>query len=180
MRINLENKSMDMELRDWNYLMSAYLRSYLFHSSNVIPEKIIFPMFRQVKHPREDTFIPVEYVPDDSPIAIEVIGDGSNVPEATEEQIAEADRKDEEIGALKAEIKRLTEGGPEEPIQTKPVTPVRPPKQPDHPLPAGTPLDDMGPRDRGDQKRIAKDLAEQPDIDEEKEIPTEIKKPEEK
>ena len=48
MRINQENKSLDMEARDLNYILPAYVRSYLFYSKNEMPAKIIFPMLASV------------------------------------------------------------------------------------------------------------------------------------
>lgn len=106
MRINQENKSMDMEARDINYILPAYIRSYLFYSNNELPEKIIFPMFPSVAV--GDREIPIEYVPPLDPVAVEIANDGSAIPEVTSAQEAVLDEKDEEIKRLKAEVESLT------------------------------------------------------------------------
>ena len=108
MRINTENKSMDIEVRDWNYIMSAYVRSYMFYAKNKAPERVIMPMFQTVKNLSTGEDIPVEYVPDISAIATEITEDGSNVKEATEEQIAVKDKVDDTI----KEIKKVVEAEP--------------------------------------------------------------------
>ena len=102
MRINQENKSMDIESRDINYILPAYVRSYQFHMKNELPTKIIFPMFVSVKAGGVD--IPIEWVPPLEPIATEIAKDGNNVAEVTEEQEAALDEKDAEIARLKAEL----------------------------------------------------------------------------
>lgn len=224
MRINLENKSVDIEVRDINYILPAYIRSYLFYAKNESPERIIFPMFPSVPHPTDPKImIPIEYVPMDSPVAVEVTQDGSNIPEATEEQIRAIDEKDEEIKKLQAEVEGLkaatgitteevtpapedlirqqheaeindvgeltpSEAAAEEPPvspakaafaseepkpPTVPIPPDREPNKPDVVIPPGSPLDGMAPRDRRDQSRVARDLIQEPDIDESKEKPFE-------
>ncbi len=120
MRINSVNKSMDMEARDINYILPAFVRSYLFYSKNEMPEKIIFPMFASVNvlgvdgqtHP-----IPIEWVSEISPIAEDIKVDGSEVTEVTTEQEAVIDEKEDETTALKAEIAELTK--PDESITTQ-------------------------------------------------------------
>lgn len=109
MRINTDNKSVDMEARDINYILPAYVRSYLFHSKNEMPEKIIFPMFSSVRAGGVD--IPIEYVPPLDPIAAEISKDGSDVAEVTEEQEAALDEKDKEIAKLKAQMAELETAG---------------------------------------------------------------------
>lgn len=111
MRINSDNKSMDIEARDINYILPAYLRSYQFYSQNALPTKIIFPMFVSVKVGGVD--IPIEWVPPLDPIATEIAEDGKNVAEVTEEQIVALDKKDEEIARLKAELAQTGRGGEE-------------------------------------------------------------------
>jgi len=106
MIIDSEHKQMLMEVRDINYILPAYIRSYQFHSKNQIPLKIIQPMFPSVKVGNKN--IPIEYVPPLDSIATEIAKDGSNVPEVTPEQEAALDKKDEEIKKLKAEVESLT------------------------------------------------------------------------
>ena len=111
MRINDENKSMDMEVRDINYILPAYVRSYLFYSKNEMPEKIIFPMFpsvAMVDANRQSITIPIEYVPPLDAVAVEIAEDGKSVAEVTPAQEAALDEKDEEIKKLKAEVAELT------------------------------------------------------------------------
>ncbi len=110
MRINQENKSLDIEARDINYILPAYVRSYLFYSKNEFPEKIIFPMFASVTllaADRQSVVIPIEWVPPLDAIATEIAKDGSDVAEVTPAQEAALDEKDEEIDRLKAEIAGL-------------------------------------------------------------------------
>ena len=105
MRINDKDKQMEIESRDINYILPAYLRSYLFFTKNVMPERIIFPMFPSVKIDGLD--IPIEYLPHIDPIVAEITTDGSNVAEVTAQQEAELDDKDEEIKRLKSELAEL-------------------------------------------------------------------------
>ena len=109
MRINSDNKSMDMEARDINYILPAYIRSYQFYSKNEIPTKIIFPMFVSVRAAGVD--IPIEWVPPLDPVAAEIASDGNNVAEVTEEQEVVLDEKDKTIASLKAEVEALTQTG---------------------------------------------------------------------
>ena len=214
MRINSENKSMDMESRDINYILPAYVRSYLFHSKNEMPEKIIFPMFQSVKV--DDKVIPIEYVPPLDEVATEIANDGSNVAEVTSAQEATLDEKDEEIKRLKAQVSTLETTGeaqelvedikengmtiipapedlirqqeesaiPEEPEPAskakaafkvdpdpthQPAPDRKPTQTPGGDIGPGAGLSDMGPRGRQDQVRTARDLLDEPDIDETKE-----------
>lgn len=105
MRINEQNKSMDMEARDINYILPAYVRSYLFHCKNEMPDMIVFPMFPSVKV--GDKEIPIQYVPPLDAVATEIAEDGASVPEVTLAQEAELDKKDEEIKMLKARIEEM-------------------------------------------------------------------------
>lgn len=194
MIVNKDNKSVDIEQRDWNYVMTAYVRNYLFVAKNESPEKIVFPMFRTVKHPFTGVDIPVEWMPEDSPVAVDIKEEGSTVEEATEAEIVAVDKKDKEVAKLKEQItepeeqvatvtpapedlirqqeESVPEPEPESPARAafKDV-PDREPKTPDVVIPPGSQLDNMSKRDKADQRRIARDLAEQPDIDEEKEKP---------
>lgn len=262
MRVNDETKSVDMEQRDINYILPAYIISYLFQSKNEDPVKIVFPMYASVPHPRKPgVLIPIEYVASDSSVAVEIAQDGSNIPEATEEEIRQIDEKENIIKEMKEEVTPVPDEpfvfSPEEdftpdeelplpedegiPPSEEPLSPARaafaetagesvhkvekeryeakdeevqamaeavagteeepkaelevvgeappalpPPvidRQPKQPpggaLPPGTPLDDMQSRDTRLDSMVAKDIAPQPDVDEEEEIPTEIEKPKE-
>jgi len=108
MRVNEQTKSMDIESRDINYILPAYVRLYLFQTKNVDPEKIIFPMFREVPHPfKSGVMIPIEFVPDDSPVAIEIKQDGNSIPEATPKSEAEADKVERNYDTMKKRIREL-------------------------------------------------------------------------
>lgn len=110
MRINEETKTMDIEQRDVDYILPAYVRMYLFKSKNVDPDRIIFPMFRSVPHPiKKGVTIPVEYVLDNSPIAMEIIQDGGNVKSGTPESEAKADKAEQDYDKLNARLKELEE-----------------------------------------------------------------------
>ena len=202
MRINDKDKQMELESRDINYILPAYLRSYLFYTKNQMPERIIFPMFPSVRI--ENTDIPIEYLPHIDSVVAEIVANGSNVAEVTEQQEAELDARDEEIKRLKAELEELQStisierGGEvglgsvavEQVSSAKPkstskakaafATPKPPARQPKLPpggdIGTGQPLSDMHPRDRRDQVQTRKDLTDEPDINEaeEKEFGKEI------
>ena len=111
---NVENKSMDMEVRDINVFLPAYIRSYMYVSKNESPDKIIFPMFPTVPHPYDASKrIPVEYYPMDSPIVAEIAEDGRDVKETTEAELDAKDVQEDRIKELTAKVKELeatTEG----------------------------------------------------------------------
>ncbi len=109
MRIDDEHKQMQMEARDLNYILPAYVRSYQLHMKNEVPERIVIPMFVSVKAGGVD--IPIEWVPPLDPIAVEIAKDGSNVAEVTDEQEAVLDEKDEKIRLLKEEVAILSQTG---------------------------------------------------------------------
>ncbi len=109
MRINSDNKTMDMEARDINYILPAYVRSYQFYSKNEMPTKIIFPMFASIRVAGID--IPIEWAPPLDAIAVEIAKDGDNVVEVTPEQEATLDKKDDAVESLKAEVAELTQTG---------------------------------------------------------------------
>lgn len=230
MRINQENKSVDMEARDINYILPAYVRSYLFYNKNEMPEKIIFPMFPSVKVGDKD--IPIEYVPPLDAIAVEIAENGKSVAEVTPEREAVLDEKDERIKELKAEVavkpedilepiepgsdEAISKGAPapedlirqqqetieqledetadlqlevdtsppaESParaafqVDPNPAHQPPPDRKPIQPpggdIGPGMGLSDMHARDRRDQIRTARDLAEEPEIVEEAEKPYE-------
>jgi len=229
MIINTDQKQMQMEQRDINYILPAYIRQYLFQSKNIDPDEIVFPMFSSVPHPvKRGVTVPIRWVPEISPEAMEIAIDGTVVSEATEEEIVAKDEEDEMRMEAKAEIETLSIEPPEadSPPASAPeeLSPARaafaeiagesihkvekeryeekdaqiqqmestikdaevpptareikgPPSGPI--LPPGTPLDNMAPRDRGDQMLVAKSLVPEPDVEEDKEVEVEIKKPEE-
>lgn len=104
MRINDKNQMLEMEGRDWNYIMPAYLRSYLFYTKNVPPVEVVFPMFKTVKY--GEMVIPVRWVEPDSVEAIATATDTSNVAEATEAEIAQKDI--EEKPPIVEQLKEIT------------------------------------------------------------------------
>jgi len=218
MRVNKETKSVDIEQRDLNYILPAYIISYLFNCQNEDPERITFPLYPSVPHPRKSgVLIPIEYVPPESPVAVEIKEDGSDVAEATEAQIRQIDEREDEIKRLKEEVARLAPVPPPTidpdnlPDHLKEVSPARaafakelqdgaaetkaaeehlkeaasatldrqPKQPPGGALPPGTPLDDMQSRNTKLDSMVARDIAPQPDVEEEKEVPTEIEKPKE-
>ena len=132
MRINQEQKSVDIERRDINYILPAYVRSYLFYARNEDPEKIVLPMFRSVPHPtKPGVEIPIEYIPDDSPVATEIAEDGKDIPEATPDIEAEADKKEEDYNVLKARIAELEEEVAKGKDDTPPLPLIDPANPPD-------------------------------------------------
>lgn len=184
MRINEENKSVDMERRDINYILPAYVRSYLFYAKNEMPLKIIFPMYPSVMVGSVE--IPIEYVPPLDAIAIDIAKDGEVVAEVTADEEAKLDEKDEEIKRLKAKIEDMkttkhpadepeppskaraafAEPASDEPTSKPKTPPARKPKQPPGgDIGTGVPLSDMHPRDRRDQTRVAKALTDEPEIE---------------
>jgi len=67
-------ESMIIEKRDLDFILSAYLRSYLFYNQNESPEKITIPMINEVRNFRDGKLIPVEfveYMPEASTVAPE-------------------------------------------------------------------------------------------------------------
>ena len=105
---NVKNKSMDMEVRDINVFLPAYIRSYLYVSKNESPDKIIFPMFPTVPHPYDASKrIPVEYYPMDSPVVAEIAEDGKDVKEATKAELDAKDAQEDRIKELTAKVKEL-------------------------------------------------------------------------
>ena len=108
MRVNLENKSIDMEVRDMNYILPAYIFNYLYVSKNEDPNKIVFPMFPAVPHPRKPgVMIPIQWVPITDPLATDIAEDGKDILEATPIQEAALDAKDEADKGMKAQVEEL-------------------------------------------------------------------------
>ncbi len=188
MRVNEQNKSMDIELREINFIMDALTTQYLYLNKNQKPEVIIFPMYKEAKTRYGN--IPIQFVPDMSEIAQDIIRDGKDIAEVTPAQEAVIDKKDEEIKVLREELERL-QAQPQR-IETSEVEigfipPVaelesktedailrespsgRVPKQPPGgDIGAGSP-DGMGSRDRRDLSRTRQDLLEEPTINEDEE-----------
>lgn len=97
MRANTIDKTMDMEARDLNYILPAYVRSYMYVSKNEDPKEIIFPMLESCPHPfKAGVTIPIRYVPALSPEAIEITVDGQDIAEALAEAAEESIHKVEE------------------------------------------------------------------------------------
>ena len=222
MRINTDRNTMDMEARDISYFLQAYLLQYLFASKAEDPTKIIIPMFPSVPHPRKPRVqIPIKWVEPDSPIAVEIAKDGSNIPEATveeapkepEEEVAEEPTpapediirqeeeanppeeqsepvtEQEEISPAKAALEKL-KGEKRDSSLLEGTTALkdwqkehppeeREPKQPPSgDIGTGHP-DDMSSRDVGFDRKIAAALRPEAQVDESKEIETDIDKPKE-
>lgn len=194
MRINDTNESVDIEPRDMNYIFGSLIRSYRFYMKNQDPKEIIIPLVESIAHPLDKTkTIPVRYLPLMSPEALEIIHDGSNIPESTDGE-EKADRNEEVIhaaavasGAVKEEPateigdhieeEKIEASPPPEPVpDTGKGLPERKPKMPDRPA-EGHP-DNMSSRGSDeDTRQVAKDLAlgsgdvdEQPSKPYEKEI----------
>ena len=93
MLVDDKNQQLQMEPRDWNMIMPAYLRQYLFLSKNTDPLEVVFIMFESVQHPyKPEVKVPVRYISADSGEARAIMNDGSNVPEATEDDIKAAEK----------------------------------------------------------------------------------------
>ena len=203
MRVSPEQKSLDIEAREINYIMGALIQNYLFVTKNEDPVEIIFPMFPAVPHPRKPgVMIPIKWVSPTDPIAVEIAKDGSNIPEVTPEEEAVLDAKDEAVAKLEKEVVKLEanpaevvteetakkdgieslskalEGGPtvSDALESKKADRV--PKMPaSGDIGPGTHPDGLGSRDNRADARIARDLKEEPAVEEDKEIPTDIEKP---
>lgn len=190
MRVSPERKSLDIEAREVNYIMGALIQNYLFVTKNEDPVEIIFPMFPAVPHPRKPgVMIPIRWLPPTDPIAIEIAKDGSNIPEVTPEEEAVLDAKDKAAEEVKEQAegipaKHEIEGTPKEQVaEAEEIAKIeqevtRVPKMPaSGDIGPGTHPDGMGSRDAKMDRRIAGDLKEEPAVEEDKEIPTEIEKP---
>lgn len=111
MRVNTENKSMDIEPREINFVLDSLLVQYMFISRNQLPEVITFPTYQTAKTRWGE--IRIQWVPDVSEIAKDIVEDGKHIPEVTPEQEAELDRRDDEIRDLRQKIAQLEAGKPE-------------------------------------------------------------------
>ena len=139
MIIDKNTGQIQIEPRDVDYILPQYVRSYMFFTKGADPVEIVFPMYSSIPHPsKPGVRVPIRWVPEIDPRAVEIVQDGGNVPEATEEQMAEADSKDNEVTTLKARIAELeaaqqqdkeeeedvgqqTESAPTTPVQEYPL-----------------------------------------------------------
>jgi len=85
MRVNEENRTMDMMQLDIDGIFHGFTQAFLFKSKNILPEKIVFPMFPVVHTIHGD--IPIEYVPVESEVAREIATDTANVQASTPEEL---------------------------------------------------------------------------------------------
>jgi len=179
MRANVDRGTMDMEARDINYVLDAYLLNYFYASKNEDPKEIIFPKFPSVPHPRKPgVVIPIRYVEVDEPIVQDIVNDGRDIPETpvveipreetTEEDTAkEAEHpaaKDKELSPAKAALEKARAE------ERKPKMP------PGGDIGSGHP-DNMASRDVMFERKIAKDLMPEGEVDEDKEEEADIEKP---
>lgn len=178
---SIERKTMDMEARDTNYFFQVYLLQYLFLSKNEDPVKVIVPKFPGFPHPRKPgVIIPIEWVEPDSPVAVEIAKDGSGIPAAEApvpmEVIEKPTLAPEDIIKQEQESKG-------EPKQMSPAQAAlakrqreRIPKMPPGGDLGGGHADEIGSRDARFDSRIAMDLKPEAQVDESKEVETDIKK----
>jgi len=182
---------MDIEAeRDLTMLLKAYLRAYLFHSGNKMPDKIVCPAIKEVPHPHDASkMIPVEWVMVDSHVAVELAIDVSEVPaaeidvamppevsaDATSLPTPEAVSTPQTASLAKKAFADVHGGSPLNTDNTD-TPPGRVPNQPAHVVPPGQPLDDMHPRGRKDLAQTKKDLAPEAEVDEDAEREYDIKK----
>ena len=94
MRVNNETKSMDIEPREINFLVDHYMAGYLMRNNNIMPEVVTFPLYTTA-HTQNYGDIPIRFVKMNSQEAWDIVEDGKNVPEATNEEIAELDRREQ-------------------------------------------------------------------------------------
>jgi len=181
MRVNIDAKTVDMEARDINYILPAYIQLYLFTSKNQDPDKIVFPMFLSVPHPsKPGVHVPIEWVPMTDPRVAEIAEDGSIVPEVTPEQEAALDAKDENVKELKQQVADSVSPAKAsmQKIKIPAKVPDRVPKMPaSGDIGPGAHPDSMGSRDVRLDKQISRDLKDEPNVVEADELPAEIEKP---
>lgn len=181
---NIDRKTMDMEARDTNYFLQAYLISYLLVSKNEDPVKVIVPKFPSFPHPRKPgVMIPIEWVDPDSPIAAEIIDDGKNVPETPVEADARIEELSENIQQLEderadAQLEIDTEAKSPAKAAINKLKERKPKMPPGGDLGAGH-ADGLSSRNIRADRRIATDLKPEASVDESKELETEIEKPSE-
>jgi hypothetical protein len=166
MIIDESNQQMQIEPRDWNYFMEVYATQYRIATKGKVPKVIVFPMFSKLHN------LPVEWVPEMSEIAVSIISDGSNVPEATPEEESKLDANDKIIAELHkqiVEIENTLKASKE--LQL----PDRKPKLPAHPISPteGVHVDGVTGSRALDLRQVAADLQER-EIDENKQKPIEV------
>lgn len=173
MRINHQHQTVDIEPRDINFILPAYIRTYQYYMKGELPKEIVFPMYPSVPS-MDGVQVPIRYISIEDTVARNIVEDGSNVPETeaeeTEEDVDEAPPappKDE--SPAKAALKRREAAQPD-----------RQPKVPaSGDIGPGAHPDDIGNRDVAFERRIARDLMAEPKVREEEEIETDIEKPKE-
>ena len=185
---------MDIEDRDVHYFMRAYLANYMYMSKNILPDKVVFPLFDTIPNGKGG-IIPIEWAPYFDPAAVEIRLDGSNIPEATEEHLEILEKKEQEIKRLKVELAAALESTNEASVVPAedppnlstlvdtPSTYVGPPINLEPTMPPGGDIgpgavvDDMGSRDIMADRNISRDLRDDPDIneDEQRDLDHEIK-----
>ena len=180
MRINDKRHTVDMEIRDINYILPAYVRSYQYYMKGELPKEIIFPMFPAVMS-RDGVAIPIRYIDISSPEAVEIAKDGSNVPEIAEEPIEESMIEEEPTKEDKVDEPVVAEEPPKESKAKEALKNIQKTKEREPKMPPGGDIghghpDDIGREDPGFARKIASDLRPEAAVDESKEIPTEIEK----
>ena len=186
MIINESAGRMEIEERDINYILQSYIRMYQFQTKNKLPFAITFPMFGSV--PISATArIPIEWVPEISPVAAAIKEDGSNVPLPTEASIAEADKKEKDYNAKKEQLAKLAselgmqvsdDGGiaisTVNPLPAVDLSPssdrLAKAKQPDRPATGSSEYGTSRNVDR-DARQVAQDLRPEKDVKEDEELP---------
>ena len=103
MRINRDNNSMDIEPRDLNFIIDNYLINYMFHNKNKPPKRVTIPMYPVAKTRYGN--IPIEFVPDISEIAVDIIEDGKDIEEITPSAADELANVDAEIEEIKRPLR---------------------------------------------------------------------------
>jgi len=80
----------------------------MFYSKNVPPDRIIIPMymFASTRYGQ----IPIQFVPEGGPAAVDIIEDGKDIPEVSPEQSDDIAAKDEEIKKLRAQVAAMSVG----------------------------------------------------------------------
>jgi hypothetical protein len=185
-RINTENNSIDIEARDINFILDNYAVSYKFSTKNAPIDRVIIPMFATTKTRYGE--IKIEFVPDTSAFAKELVEDGEAVKEVSPvqaDELAVQDARVQHLTAAKEYIDKATGYAgkpvlpPANPVVTAPVkTPIaREPKQPSGTIiPPGSGGLGLAPRDPNDLRHTKQDIAPEKDIDESKEKAVNVSK----
>ena len=182
MRINISNKSIDIEERDINFIMDSFAVSYTFHSKGVKPDVIVIPMFAKAKTRYGD--IDIQFVPSMSEMAIDIIQDGNDIaeikPEAADSLAIEDAKKQKLIDEVKQEMSDANKLKAANADIRKVIDNIAPDRAPR--IPAG-PIIEPGQgglsehqRDPSIQRQIAADLMPERGVDESKEIEVTVSK----